>query len=268
MRRALEPLLVGRRFDRVRILDERLTRPEIPDRIAGTLHGERVSAVGRRGKYLVMAFASGRHLLVHLRMSGSFRLGVNGPHDPYRRAVIILDDGLEVVYRDVRRFGTWAVFGTGALEPYLRAKLGPEPLGPRFTTRCLERSLAGRRGPIKALLLDQRVVAGVGNIYADEALWRARIDPRRRAPDITRPEISRIVRETRRVLRRAIALQGSSLGRGLGNFADLEGGYGSMQEEFDVYGRAGLPCRRCGTTIRRTVVGGRGTSFCPRCQQG
>jgi formamidopyrimidine-DNA glycosylase len=264
IRGALEPVLAGRRLVRVRIDDPRLTRPVEPEAVANALEGDRVVAVGRRGKYVVIELESGRHLLVHLRMTGSFRYSRNGSLevDPYRRAVVRLDDGSDVGYRDVRRFGTWLLLDPGELDAYLAARLGPEPLEGAFTAGMLRRALDGRRAPVKAAILDQRVVAGMGNIYADEALWRARINPRRAAGSLDRDEVARLRRALREALRAGVARQGATLR----DFRGPDGAQGSMQDEFRVYGRAGEPCRRCGAPVEKARVAGRGTWFCPLCQ--
>jgi formamidopyrimidine-DNA glycosylase len=265
VRQALEPVLLGRRIDRAEILDGRLTRPDEPEAVVAELDGERVHAVERRGKYLVVRFGSGRSLLVHLRMTGSFRTGAAGDleEDAYRRAVLSLDNGADVAYRDVRRFGTWTVLEANELEPYLAVRLGPEPLADAFTTRFLRDRLAGRTAPLKAALLDQRTVAGLGNIYADEALWRAKLHPRREAGSLTAAETKRVHAAVREALEVGIARQGSTLR----DYRQPDGAEGSMQEEFKAYGRLGEPCERCGTPIERIVVGGRGTWYCPRCQR-
>src|ERR671935_2504513 len=202
VRTTLAPALTGRRLERVDILDTRLVRPFEPLAVAGELEGERVAAVERRGKYLIFRFESGRSLLIHLRMTGSLRHAPRGPlaDDPYRRAVVRLDDGSDVAYRDVRRFGTWLLLEPGELEAYLARRLGAEPLDPSFTAARLAKRLAGRRAPIKAALLDQRTVAGMGNIYADEALWYARIHPRRPAGELDRNAVRRLHRGVRRAL--------------------------------------------------------------------
>jgi formamidopyrimidine-DNA glycosylase len=264
VRSRLAPLLEGRKLEAVEILDERLTRPFDPAAVAAQLEGERVAAVERRGKYLIVRFESGRVLLIHLRMTGSLRHAPRGelPDDAHRRAVVRLDDGSEVAYRDVRRFGTWLLLEPGELEDYLEARLGREPLGRDFTTRELGRKLADRRAPVKALLLDQRVLAGIGNIYADEALWRARIHPLRPGGELTTDELRRVHRAIREALQVGIARQGSTLRE----YSTPDGSPGSMQHEFRVYGRAGEPCFRCGTPIEKTRVGGRGTWYCPHCQ--
>jgi formamidopyrimidine-DNA glycosylase len=254
-RARLEPRLLGRTFERVEIHDHRLTRPVDPVEVEAELQGERVAAVERRGKYLVIRFDSGLTLVVHLRMTGGF------PESPasHERAIVDLDDGKGVAYRDVRRFGTWRVLAPTELAEYLDARLGPEPLGPRFTTRFLTLRLAGRRPPVKALLLDQRVVAGLGNIYADEALWHARLHPLRPGGELGPDELAALRRSIRHALRRGIARQGADLG---------DGAYaaGSMQEEFRVYGRVGEPCPRCRAPIEKIRVAGRGTHFCATCQ--
>jgi formamidopyrimidine-DNA glycosylase len=255
-RAKLEPRLLGRRFRRVRVHDHRLTMPLEPAEVEAELEGERVASVDRRGKYLLIRFESGLALVVHLRMTGGF------PEQPgtHERALIALDDGSDLSYRDVRRFGTWHVLAPPELDAYLAARLGPEPLGPRFTVGFLAERLARRQAPLKAVLLDQRVVAGIGNIYADEALWHARLHPLRPAAELAVEEIAALRRGVRRALRLGIERQGANLG---------DGAYpsGSMQEEFRVYGRTGQPCPRCRTPIEKTRVAGRGTHFCPGCQR-
>ena len=262
VRERLAPVLTGRRFERVEIHDPRLVRPYEPAEVAAELEGERVAAVERRGKYLIFRFESGRVLLIHLRMTGNLRHGRGLQDDPHRRAVVRLDDGSDVAYRDLRRFGTWLLLEPGELEPYLAAKVGEEPLDVLFTAARLGERLAGRRAPVKAALLDQRTLAGMGNIYVDEALWRARIHPLRPAESLDRNELRRLHRGIRAALAHGIARQGSTLR----NYALPDGAAGSMQDEFRVYGRGGEPCDRCGTPIAKTRVAGRGTWFCPSCQ--
>jgi formamidopyrimidine-DNA glycosylase len=258
VRRRLEPVLRGRRLRTVTISDPRLTRPYDPDEVAAELQDELVAEVGRRGKYLLLRFSSGRVLLVHLRMTGGFLLEP-GSHE---RAVLELDDGRRVAYRDVRRFGTWLVLEPDEVDAYLAGRLGEEPLDALFTVARLGERLAGRRAPIKAALLDQRTLAGLGNIYVDEALWRARIHPLRPAESLDRNDLRRLHRAIRAALETGIARQGSTLR----DYRQPDGSSGAMQHEFKVYGRAGEPCDRCGTPIAKTRAGGRGTWFCPSCQ--
>ena len=265
IRLALEPRLIGRSFQSVEIADTRLVRPYEPTAVAAELEGERVAAVDRRGKYLIVRFESGRALLIHLRMTGSLRHAAPGSlqEDPHRRAVVKLDDGSDVAYRDVRRFGTWHLLEPEEIDPYLSQRLGGEPLARTFTARRLGERLAGRRAPVKAAMLDQRTVAGLGNIYVDEALWRARIHPLTHAGAITTAELGLLTRAIKEALRTGIARQGASLR----DYSTPDGRRGRMQERFRVYGREGEPCTRCGTPIDKIRVAGRGTWYCPNCQR-
>jgi formamidopyrimidine-DNA glycosylase len=266
VRTALEPVLVGRTFERVEIADPRLTRPHDPAEVAAELTGERVEAVERRGKYLVVRFESGRVLLIHLRMTGNV-LHVPGgalADDRHRRAVVTLDNGSDVVvYRDVRRFGTWLLVEPGELDPYLAGRLGAEPLERAFTTTGLATRLANRRAPVKAVLLDQRTLAGLGNIYVDEALWRAQIHPLTPANEVPADALPALRRGIRAALRAGIARQGATLR----DYRRPDGARGRMQDEFNAYGREGEPCPRCGTPIEKVRIAGRGSWYCPNCQQ-
>ncbi len=266
IRASLAPALTGRRLDHVEIFDPRLTRPDPPELVAAGLEGEQVADVRRRGKYLVVDFESGRHLLVHLRMTGSVLHPAPEGHrdDPHVRAVVRLDDGSDVLYRDVRRFGTWELLERGELEPYFVARrLGVEPLGRQFTPASLGRALGGRTAPVKAALLDQRAAAGIGNIYADEALWYARIHPLEPAGALAGEQLAALRDGIRKALRLGIRRQGATLR----DYRAADGRRGRMQEEFRVYGREGEPCERCGTPIAKTRVAGRGTWYCPSCQR-
>jgi formamidopyrimidine-DNA glycosylase len=266
VRARLEPELVGRRFERVEIFDPRLTRPEDPAGVAAELEGERVAAVDRRGKYLLVRFESGRVLLIHLRMTGQLLHGNGGAppaEDVHRRAVVRLDDGSDVLYRDVRRFGTWQLLDKEDVLPYLAERVGREPLLRSFTRTRLAEALEGRRAPLKSALLDQRRLAGVGNIYADEALWRARLHPLRPAGDLNAAEIAALHRGVRAALKAGIERQGATLS----NYRVPDGSAGRMQEEFRVYGREDEPCERCGTPIEKIRIAGRGTWYCPSCQR-
>jgi formamidopyrimidine-DNA glycosylase len=267
VRRRLEPVLLGRRFDRVEIFDSRLTRPFDPTEVAAELNAENVAALERRGKYLIVRFESGRALLIHLRMTGTLLHVVGGAvlpeNDPHLRAVVRLDDGSDVVYRDVRRFGTWLLAEPGEAEPYLRTRLGREPLAPAFTSKRLGEALDGRRAPVKAAILDQRRLAGVGNIYADEALWRARIHPQRPAGELGEGELRALHRGIRAALNAGIERQGATLS----TYRTPDGEPGGMQHEFKVYGREGEPCERCGQPIEKIRAAGRGTWYCPSCQR-
>ncbi|MGH3023008.1 MAG: bifunctional DNA-formamidopyrimidine glycosylase/DNA-(apurinic or apyrimidinic site) lyase [Gaiellaceae bacterium] len=266
IRSRLAPGLTGRRIVRAEIRDPRLTRPEPPEAVADSLVGELIVDVRRRGKYLVVVFESGRHLLIHLRMTGSV-LHPAEPgtaDDPHVRAIVSLDNRSDVAYRDVRRFGTWELLEPGELDEYFAARrLGPEPLARGFTSARLGRALAGRRAPVKGALLDQRAAAGIGNIYADEALWYASIHPLRPGGSLGEAEVAALRDGVRKALRLGIRRQGATLR----DYRGADGERGRMQEEFRVYGRGGEPCPRCGTPIAKTRVAGRGTWYCPSCQR-
>lgn len=251
----LAAAIAGRRIASARIDDARLTRPDDPDIVAAMLSGDRVEAVERRGKYIVVRLASGNALLVHLRMTGGFRYAPA----THERAILELDDGNRVAYRDTRRFGTWRLAHEEDAARILEGKNGPEPLGRGFTTAFLAGRLARRTAPLKAAILDQRTVAGLGNIYADEALWHARLYPLRPAGGLGAEELARLRDGIRKALKLGISRQGADLG---------DGAYagGRMQDEFRAYGREGEPCSRCGTAIAKTRAGGRGTWYCPTCQ--
>jgi formamidopyrimidine-DNA glycosylase len=247
--------IAGRRIATARIDDARLTRPEDPLLVAAVLEGADVQSVERRGKYIVVRLADGHALLVHLRMTGGFRYAPA----THERAVLELEDGTRIAYRDTRRFGTWLLLDREDADRLLEVKNGPEPLGRAFTTRHLAERFANRRAPVKAAILDQRTVAGLGNIYADEALWHARINPLRPAGELDEDEIAALREGIRHALRLGIRRQGADLG---------DGAYagGRMQDEFRAYGRDGEPCSRCGTPMVKTRVAGRGTWYCPTCQ--
>jgi formamidopyrimidine-DNA glycosylase len=264
VRRRLAPVLEGRSFEHVEIGDARLTRPHDPVEVARELEGERVTLVDRRGKYLIVRFESGRALVIHLRMTGSLRHAADGKlqDDPHRRAVVNLDDGSDVAYRDVRRFGTWLLLEPSDVDTYIDTKVGREPLDNAYKSQHLAEKLAQRRAPIKAALLDQRTVAGVGNIYADEALWRAQVHPLTPALELTPDEVKAVHKGVRASLQAGVRRQGSTLR----DYQLPDGSSGTAQDRFKVYGRAGLPCERCGTPIDKIRAAGRGTWYCPTCQ--
>jgi formamidopyrimidine-DNA glycosylase len=265
VRTRLAPDLEGRTIARARVDDPRLVRPELPETVAGVLDGLRIERVDRRGKYLLLRFDDGETLAVHLRMTGNVLRRVAGAEPPRSlRAELELDDGSLVGYTDLRRFGTWELFRDDeALDEFLAQRLGPEPFSDDFTPAFLYGAVHRRASPLKAVLLDQRVVAGLGNIYADESLWAARIHPELPASRLKRAGAERLHGTIREALAAGIAAQGASIR----DYRMPDGGHGSAQERFAAYGRTGLPCPRCGTPIRRLVVGQRGTHICPHCQR-
>ena len=273
--RQLKDLVVGRRVADFESFWHRVTEPLPAKHFARRLSGRQITGVGRRGKFVVLELDGGEALIVSLRMTGKllFREAA-APDDAFVRAVIRFADGTLLRFVDTRKFGRMAIVDQADLvedgdrprkvgEPLHRV-LGIEPLTARFTTRWL-RDLLQRRGraAIKPLLLDQRAIAGIGNIYAIEALWRARIHPLRAAGSLRPDEVARLREAIRFVLRKGIRFGGASRR----DYRDARGGEGRMQQEFKVYDRAGEPCKRCGRAIVRTVVGGRGTFHCPHCQK-
>jgi len=263
VRRRLAPHLTGRTIVRARIDDDRLVRPEPREAVAARLAGTRVTALDRRGKHLLVRLDDGATLAIHLRMTGNLLLDGAGDLS-HLRAVLELDDATRIAYTDQRRFGTWQVLeGEPELDEFLAERLGLEPLDAEFSGRSLARALRGRRAAVKALLLDQRLVAGVGNIYADEALWAAKIHPETPGGLVSRPKLDALAVALRDVLEAGIEAQGSTLR----DFRTPDGGYGSMQERFQVFDRAGEPCPRCGTPIVKLRVAQRGTHVCPHCQR-
>ncbi len=229
---------------------------------AGELIGTRIKGIRRRGKYVGIELSDGRTLVVHLRMSGRLRLGCREGETEYVRMILRLDDGQCIYFVDPRRLGT-AELIEGALE----LPLGVEPLEPGFTPAVLGRLASESRAPIKQLLLDQKKVAGIGNIYAAEALWRAKLDPRRRAKELSRAEIGRLHKAIVGVLKEAVEGLGTTLGTSVSDYHPTATETGSFQNNLAVYGREGEPCERCGEGIERVIQAGRSTCFCPACQR-
>ncbi len=263
IRRQLAPYVEGRTIEQVEILDPRWTRPDPPSDVERELRGAVVYQLSRSGKYLVFELSGDRYLLVHLRMTGALLVDPD-PEPLHTRVRLELDDGRRLAYVDPRRFGTGNVLrGLAIRDQYLDARLGVEPFTPEFTTDHLVGLTRGRRAPIKAFVLDQRRIAGVGNIYADEALFRAGIHPLRPAGRLTRGQLERLRQGIEESLQAGIDAKGASID----DFRHIDGARGSFQDRFLIHRRASEPCPRCGATIRKLVVGGRGTYVCERCQR-
>jgi formamidopyrimidine-DNA glycosylase len=262
--RDLRPLLAGRRIASVERATRMALRRPWSRAWAGSLLGRRIAAVSRRGKWIVLDLAGGGHLVFHLGMTGQLTVAdAAGPPADHTHLVFGLDEGAtELRFRDARRFGSATWFGTrAAVDAFFeRSGLGPEPFG--LPADYWRRALAGTRRSLKAVLLDQRVVAGVGNIYADESLFEARLHPARPACGLDAASAGRLRRAVAAVLGRAIARRGSTIRDYVGG-SGLRGGY---QEEFRVYGRTGRPCVRCGGPIACVRLAGRSTHHCPACQ--
>jgi formamidopyrimidine-DNA glycosylase len=266
IRRQLASRVPGRTIDNARVLDPLWSAPVPPGDVERKLTGRRIEGLSRRGKYLIADLEGDRHLVMHLRMTGNLLWAAREDDPdprPHLRVRLTLDDGHRLLFVDQRRFGTGVVIdGTDELEDYLAARVGPEPLDPEFTPDVLALAARGRRAPVKAFLLDQRRIAGVGNIYADEALFRAGIHPLRPAGRLRRAEIQRLHAGIVEALERGIARQGASID----DYRDSNGERGSMQDEFLIHLRAGEPCIRCGRPVTKTVAAGRGTYICRHCQ--
>ncbi len=262
IRRQLAPLVEGRRLERVEILDARWSRPLAPRELADALEGRKVEKLGRRGKYLVWDLEGDVHLVQHLRMTGAVLCDPD-PEPAHTRVRIDLGRGRRLAIIDPRRFGTGELLlGGEALDAFFAARLGLEPLDELFTAEHLRAQARGRTGPVKAFLLDQRRIAGVGNIYADEALFRAGIHPLRPAGRLSKEQYGRLRETMIASLKDGIEARGATID----DFRHVDGVRGSFQNQFLVHRRAGEPCGTCGRTIVKMVVAGRGTYVCETCQ--
>lgn len=263
IRRDLEPLVTGRTITGVEV--DPATLPLLAgttfDVLESNLVGRTIRSLGRRGKYLLFELDDGRWFVAHLRMTGRLVWRPhNAPPEQYQRARLMLDNGCDLRWSDLRKFGTWRIYDR--LDDLL-AKLGPEPIDENFDLRTFRAALAGRTAPVKAVLLDQRRMAGLGNIYVDEALFQARIRPDTPAGELSSAAVKRLHQAVRDVLERGIEYRGASFR----DYVDGQGNQGQQHMYVQVFRRDGKPCYACGTIIQKTVVGGRGTHFCPRCQR-
>jgi formamidopyrimidine-DNA glycosylase len=228
------------------------------------LRGRRFVSVGRRGKFLLLELDNGHTLLIHLRMTGHLYFAwTDEEAHGHEHVVIELDGGRELRYRDVRKFGRWWLVSDAES---VVGHLGPEPLDPSFRSSDFVQLISQRRGMLKPLLLNQSFIAGLGNIYVDEALWSAGLHPQRRAETLTDDDRRRLYRTIRQALRRGIRSSGTTLGRGLTTFRPVWGSRSTNREKLNVFRRTGKPCPKCGTTIERLIVGQRSTHICPQCQ--
>ena len=265
--RGLQPHLEGRRITRVQ-LNRKDLRVPFPRGFAKALEGARVERLERRAKYMLWHLDTGSAVIVHLGMSGKFTIYAKGDEaipNPHDHVIITTDAGTRLIYTDHRRFGLMSLVKQSEIDrhPYFAA-MGPEPLSNAFSGPALSERLKGKKTPIKAALLDQRVVAGLGNIYVCEALWRAKISPRRLAASVAGARAERLVPAIKDILNEAIASGGSTLR----DYARADGELGYFQHRFDVYDREGTMCHSCETTeIQRLVQSGRSTYFCPKCQR-
>jgi formamidopyrimidine-DNA glycosylase len=264
IRRSLEPHLVGRRIAGLTVREPRLREQVDPSALRRACAGREITGLGRRAKYLLCHLAGGRTLILHLGMSGRVVVeAADRPLQPHDHLQIHLDDGRELRFHDPRRFGRVTLCETDGLDRHpLFCHLGPEPLGPDFTPAYLADRARGRRLAVKNFLMDGRIVVGVGNIYSCEALHVAAIHPSTAAGRIRAPRWARLAAAVREVLEASLRAGGTSLS----DYVDGNGRAGLYQLHLHVYGRAGEPCPRCGTPIRRTLHGARSTFYCPGCQ--
>lgn len=265
LRRSLEPRLVGDSVDRVEVRAPALREPLDPASLERGLAGRRIEALGRRAKYLLVDVAGGSTLAVHLGMSGRLTLAPSDASpEPHEHLAVHLESGRKLRFRDPRRFGMAFAVDTATLAADRHfAHLGMEPLSEGFSGELLRGAARGRRGPVKAFLMDARNVVGLGNIYVCEALFRAGIHPARSVARISRKRWDRLARSVVEVLADAIAEGGTTLN----DFRNGSGESGYFQVSLAVYGREGEPCPRCGAAIRRAVRSNRSTFYCPRCQR-
>src|SRR3954469_2037453 len=263
IRRHLEPFVVGRRPARLAGLAPRGGRPAPPETLDAAARGRRVERLGRRGKYLICSLEDEVHLVMHLRMTGNL-LFIGDELPRYTRVLMKLDSpGSTIAFTDPRRFGTGVVLlGDSALEDYFAARLGVEPLSADFTTEALKALARSRKQPVKAFLLNQERIAGVGNIYADEALFKSRIHPQRPVGTLKRAQLDALREAVIESLEAGIDSRGASID----DYRQPDGAQGMFQTKFQVHLREGEPCIRCGTTIKKMRAAGRGTYVCETCQ--
>lgn len=263
VRRGIEPHVLERRLQRVLVRETRLRWP-VPPQLAQRLQGRRIVATGRRGKYLLLHLDNGDRLIVHLGMSGRlFVLRQGHPLRKHDHIDLELDDGAMLRFQDPRRFGAVLLWDAADETHPLLAGMGPEPFSEAFSGDYLYTLSRGRSAAVKNFVMDGRVVVGAGNIYAAESLFRAGIRPARAAGKVTRDQYAELARHIRAVLGEAIAQGGTTLR----DFAGADGASGYFQQDLFVYGREGLPCRRCGTAVKRVVLGQRSSFYCPGCQR-
>ncbi|MFC2035801.1 bifunctional DNA-formamidopyrimidine glycosylase/DNA-(apurinic or apyrimidinic site) lyase [Chloroflexota bacterium] len=258
----LSPYIIGHCVTSVTLFWEGIVKEPLVKEFHSRLIGQRIIGLSRRGKYLIVDLSSSDFLILHLKMTGSLLIGQDSSEPPkYTRAIIHLDNDTNVFFRDPRKFGIMRLVKDANC---IIGKLGPEPLEASFTPQVLVNQLAKRTAPIKAVLLNQKVIAGIGNMYADEVLFAAKINPRRRVGNLSQEEIERLHRAIQQILWTAIANKGASVD----TYFRPDGTEGSAHFEFKVaHGLGGKTCSDCSTTIVRIVVSNRGTYFCPKCQE-
>lgn len=268
VKRSLENKVKGKKVGEMEFLVPGIIKRPSPEEFASSFQGETFQGMDRRGKYLLFYLDSGKILVVHLRMTGQLiYCSPDTPQEKHLCLVFVLEDKAtgeinHLRYLDIRRFGCFYLLNPGESLPGV-VKLGPEPLGEEFTLEYLKRALGNKKGKVKALLLDQELIAGIGNIYADEVLFRAGIFPEKSGMDLTEEEFSKLHQVIPQVLEESIQKRGTTIS----DYLDSEGKKGDFQNYLQIYGRPGEACLKCGSLIQKIKVGGRSTCFCPHCQK-
>ena len=265
IKRGLERFLPGRKVTGIAVGRKKLRQPMPRKGLAQFIHGVRIKAVDRRAKFLLITMANNAILVIHLGMTG--RIGIFSAESPkakHDHLILKLDNDMQFRFNDIRRFGFIQVLQPGCdFTGTMLADLGPEPLGPDYTPRYLQQQATGKTRPLKNFLMDNRIVVGIGNIYACEILYHARLKPTRKVSDLTIRQWTKVVESSRFVLRKAIECGGTTIS----DFVNESGKAGYFQLKLQTYGRQGRPCTVCATTIRKKTMAGRSTFFCPKCQK-
>ena len=263
VRRGLEKLILGKKISNIEIRYPKMIKSDL-NQFQKELPGQVIQSMGRQGKYLLFNLRD-KVLISHLRMEGKyFYYPDEIPERKHAHILVHFEDGTTLVYEDVRKFGTMELLAPELLDSYfISKKLGPEPTDQDFDLGRFKLALKKSKKPIKSHLLDQTLVAGLGNIYVDEVLWRAKVHPSRHSNSLTAQEVRKVHDETIKVLGQAVEKGGSTIR----SYTNAFGEDGTMQEFHQVYDKAGQACSRCGSTIEKIQLGGRGTYFCPKCQR-
>ncbi|MFQ6066629.1 MAG: bifunctional DNA-formamidopyrimidine glycosylase/DNA-(apurinic or apyrimidinic site) lyase [bacterium] len=263
IKRDLEKKVRGKRIERVIIKNKKSVKLPTPAEFIRRIEGKVFSRMERRGKFLLLGLNSEDHLIIHLKLTGRLIYSRKGEELDYTRVVFVFKDNTQLSFTDVRGFGgIWLISDREFQMLPALGNLGPEPLAEDFTVTRFKGLLKGKRGKIKSLLMDQEFIAGIGNIYSQEALFPSQIHPERSPSSLADEEIEKLYKNLRQILKKAISYRGSSVNA----YVDLEGKKGNFESQLKVYGREGKACFKCGTIIKRIDISGRGTYFCPSCQ--
>jgi len=263
IKRDLEKKMKGKKIERVIIKNEKSVKLPSSTEFIRRMEGKVFTSVERKGKFLLLGLDSEDSLIIHLKLTGRLIYSKKGEELDYTRVVFIFQDHTQLNFTDVRGFGgMWLIPDREFQRIPALDNLGPEPLEEDFTVAKFRELLKGKKGKIKSLLMDQEFMAGIGNIYSQEALFLSQIHPERSPSSLADGEVEKLYKNLRQILKKAISYRGSSVDA----YVDLEGKKGSFESQLEVYGRKGKPCFKCGTTLKRIEVSGRGTYFCPNCQ--